>query len=70
MAHAFPQIHFSQIDRARTDTVSGLKYKERSKVGWLHLKVKIRKDDKEDFFHLELQGEKLIKSASLCLLQI
>ena len=61
-------MHLSQIDRARTDTVSGLKYKERRKVDWPHPKGQIQKDGKEDFFHLELQGEKPSRSASPCLI--
>ena len=53
MAHALLPIHFSQIDRARTDTVSGLKYKERSKVDWLYPREQIQKEGKKDFLHLE-----------------
>ena len=49
MATALRPIHFFQIDRARTDTGSGLRYKERSKVIWIHPKVKIQKECKEDF---------------------
>ena len=49
LARALLPIHFSQIDRARTDTGSGLRYKERSKVIWIHPKVKIQKECKEDF---------------------
>ena len=49
MAHALRPIHFFQIDRARTDTGSGLRYKERSKVIWIHPKGKIQKECKEDF---------------------